>query len=427
MTLIAFGINHTTAPVSVRERVAFSPEEMATALRDLVSSTDLDEASILSTCNRTELLLGFDRDRLGDEMAQTQLLKWLSQYRSVNTDELSSVSYCHYDIDAFAHMSRVAAGLNSLVLGEPQILGQVKSAYAVAREAGTAQSELSQAFEQCFALAKNIRTQTAIGSNPVSVAFAAVSLSKRIFSRLDRSQALLIGAGETIELVAKHLAEQGVKSLVVANRTFERAEALADKFGAKPILLADIPDALKDSDIVISSTASQLPILGKGMVEQALKGRRHKPIFMVDIAVPRDIEEQVKELSDVYLYTVDDLKGIIDENIKARESEAVKAEEIISQGVQSFQQLLRSLDVVSTLRAYRQQAETTRDDELEKALKQLENGTRPEEVLASLARGLTNKLIHQPSVNMKKFAAHGSGDRVAWTQALLGIEIEDKG
>jgi glutamyl-tRNA reductase len=281
---------------------------------------------------------------------------------------------------------------------------------------------LGRLFQATFSTAKTVRTDTAIGENPVSVAFAAVSLAKQIFSDLHRSQALLIGAGETITLVARHLHEQGVKRIVVANRTLERASILAEEFGAHAVLLADMPQELVNSDIVISSTASQLPILGKGAVERALKQRRHKPIFMVDIAVPRDIEPEVGELDDVYLYTVDDLHEVVAENLKSRQGAAQAAEELVGAGVEDFMQRLRELAAVDVLRAYRQQAERQRDDELARALRLLQNGTSAEEALAQLARGLTNKLLHAPSVQLKKLSADGRFDALAVAQELFALD-----
>ena len=295
------------------------------------------------------------------------------------------------------------------------------SAYAVAREAGSVGPLLGRLFQATFSTAKTVRTDTAIGENPVSVAFAAVSLARQIFSNLQRSQALLIGAGETITLVARHLHEQGVKKIVVANRTLERASALAAELGAQAILLADIPDELHNSDIVISSTASQLPILGKGAVEQALKRRKHKPMFMVDIAVPRDIESQVGELDDVYLYTVDDLHEVVAENLKSRQGAAQAAEELVAAGTEDFMQRLRELAAVDVLKAYRQHAERIRDDELSKAQRLLANGASAEDVLAQLARGLTNKLLHAPSVQLKKLSAEGRVEALSMAQELFAL------
>lgn len=416
MAFLALGINHKTASVAVRERVAFTPEQMVEALQQLCRLTPSSEAAILSTCNRSELYLQLD------EMDVQAVLAWLAGYHGLPLSDLQACAYVHENEQAVRHMMRVACGLDSMILGEPQILGQLKSAYAVAREAGTVGPLLGRLFQATFSTAKSVRTDTAIGENPVSVAFAAVSLAKQIFADLHRSQALLIGAGETITLVARHLHEQGIKRIVVANRTLERASSLAEQFGAHAILLADIPDELINSDIVISSTASQLPILGKGAVERALKKRRHKPIFMVDIAVPRDIEPEVGELDDVYLYSVDDLHEVIEENLKSRQGAARAAEDMVAVGAEEFMARLRELAAVDVLRAYRQQAESLRDDELQKAQRQLANGASADEVLAQLARSLTNKLLHAPSVQLKKLSAEGRLDALALAQELFALD-----
>ncbi|MBD7978231.1 MULTISPECIES: glutamyl-tRNA reductase [Pseudomonas] len=419
MAFLALGINHKTASVDVRERVAFTPEQMVEALQQLCRLTSSGEAAILSTCNRSELYV---RQESPEADA---VLRWLADFHGLSLDDLRACAYVHTEDEAVRHMMRVACGLDSLVLGEPQILGQMKSAYAVAREAGTVGPLLGRLFQATFSTAKTVRTDTAIGENPVSVAFAAVSLAKQIFSNLQNSQALLIGAGETITLVARHLHEQGVKRIVVANRTLERASQLAAEFGARAVLLSEIPDELVGSDIVISSTASQLPILGKGAVERALKLRKHKPMFMVDIAVPRDIEPQVGELDDVYLYTVDDLHDVVEENLKSRQGAAQAAEELVTLGAGEFMVRLRELAAVDVLRAYRQQAEQLRNEELAKAQRLLANGGAPEDVLAQLARSLTNKLLHAPSVQLKKFSADGRGDALAVAQELFGLDEGD--
>jgi glutamyl-tRNA reductase len=419
MAFLALGINHKTASVDVRERVAFTPEQMVEALQQLCRLTSSGEAAILSTCNRSELYV-----RQESPQADA-VLRWLADFHGLSLDDLRACAYVHTEDEAVRHMMRVACGLDSLVLGEPQILGQMKSAYAVAREAGTVGPLLGRLFQATFSTAKTVRTDTAIGENPVSVAFAAVSLARQIFSNLQNSQALLIGAGETITLVARHLHEQGVKRIVVANRTLERASQLAAEFGARAVLLSEIPDELVNSDIVISSTASQLPILGKGAVERALKLRKHKPMFMVDIAVPRDIEPQVGELDDVYLYTVDDLHDVVQENLKSRQGAAQAAEELVTLGAGEFMVRLRELAAVDVLKAYRQQAEQLRNEELGKAQRLLANGGAPEDVLAQLARSLTNKLLHAPSVQLKKFSADGRGDALAVAQELFGLDEGD--
>lgn len=418
MTLLAFGINHTSAPLAIRERVAFAPEKVAQALHEAREKAGLVEVSILSTCNRTEIY--------ANSITQAEaLFNWLVAHTAISAQDLANCYYCYRDEDAVRHMMKVAGGLDSLVLGEPQILGQMKSAFAVAREAGTIGGELHSAFQQVFSIAKRVRTETAIGENPVSVAYAAVTLAQQIFSNLEQDTALLIGAGETIELVARHLVEQGIKQIIVANRTFDRAQRLALEFSGEAILLADIPDYLHRADIVISSTASQLPLLGKGAVEAALKKRKHKPMFMLDIAVPRDIEEQVGELGDVYLYTVDDLHSVIDKNKKSRVAAADKAEEIIAEGVELYRRNARALNAVATVKAYRRKAETLRDGELAKALRLLETGVGAEQVLQQFARNLTNKMIHAPTTVLKDASANGRLDMIQVAQELFDLSTDD--
>ncbi|WP_160154323.1 glutamyl-tRNA reductase [Microbulbifer sp. ALW1] len=415
MPILALGINHDSAPVAVRERVAFAPEVMPSALAEARAALDCPELAILSTCNRTEIY---------GEVTAESVLAWISNYHKVPLEQLTGCHYQFTDESAVRHMMRVACGLDSLVLGEPQILGQMKSAYAVARESGSVGSTLHNVFQQVFSVAKKVRTETAIGENPVSVAFAAVSLASRIFTDLGQQTALLIGAGETIELVARHLLDKGVKQLIVANRTLNRAQSLAQDFGAEAILLADIPNYLPRADIVISSTASQLPILGKGAVESALKQRRHRPMFMVDIAVPRDIESQVGKLDDVYLYTVDDLRGVIDEGKRLREKAAEAADEIVDAAARIFMREHRSLQAVDSIRSYRQQAQSVSKDELEKALVQLRTGGDPEQLLEQLARSLTNKLIHAPTVALRQATAEGDLERLRIAREIIGLAPE---
>ncbi|MCG7201056.1 glutamyl-tRNA reductase [Marinobacter pelagius] len=419
MALVTLGINHRTAPVELRERIAFTPERMEEAFAELRVASGASEAAILSTCNRTELYLA------GDDDCAPLVLRWLAGFHNLDAGELEEAVYVHRDADAVRHVMRVAAGLDSMVLGEPQIFGQLKDAYALARKYGASGSFLSRMFEQTFSVAKRVRTQTAIGENPVSVAYAAVSMAHHIFSDLSRNRALLIGAGKTIELVAQHLSEAGVKDFVVANRTLERAQSLAEAYGGKGIVLSEIPDYLADVDIIISSTASPLPILGKGAVERTLKKRKHRPYFMVDIAVPRDIEPEVASLADVYLYTVDDLRQVIEENIRSREGAAREAENLVTDGVQAFLNQLRALDAVSTLKQFRQRAETLRDAETEKALRALRNGGDPETVLRSLARGLTNKLLHEPSVQVRKATTEGRTEVTEWLRELHQLDTQE--
>ena len=419
MALVTLGINHRTAPVELRERVAFTPERMAEAFAELRATSGASEAAILSTCNRTELYLA------GDDDCAPAVLRWLAGFHDMEAADLEDVLYVHRDSDAVRHIMRVASGLDSMVLGEPQILGQLKDAYALAREHEASGAFLSRLFEHTFSVAKRVRTQTAIGENPVSVAYAAVSMAHHIFADMSRNRALLIGAGKTIELVARHLADAGVKNFLVANRTLERAQALADSRGGQGIMLSDIPEHLANVDIIISSTASPLPILGKGAVERALKKRKHRPYFMVDIAVPRDIEPEVGSLADVYLYTVDDLRQVIEENVRSREGAAREAENMVADGVQQFLSQLRALDAVSTLKQFRQRAEALRDGETEKAIRALRNGADPETVMRSMARGLTNKLLHEPSIQVRKAITEGRTEVTQWLRELHQLDVVD--
>jgi glutamyl-tRNA reductase len=421
MTLFVFGINHTTAPVDVREKLAFAPEITAPALQQLVSQTDISEAAILSTCNRTEVYGRFTTDGAQVDEPHLMIAQWLSDFHHVALDQVQYHSYFKKADQAVKHMMRVASGLDSMVLGEPQILGQLKSSFSVARQEKTATSHLIRMFQSAFNMAKYVRTHTAIGENPVSVAFAAVAMARQIFARLEDQTALLIGAGNTIELVARHLSDAGVKKIIVANRTLARAQELAHDFNAQAVLLADIPDHLATADIVITSTASQLPILGKGAVERALKQRKHKLMFMVDIAVPRDIEAEVAELDDVYLYTVDDLKDVIDEGMRSRQEAAKAAEVMIEEGLVSYLKYERSLDAVDTIRDYRQRMEAVRDDELERAMVLLSKGEDPQLVMQRLARGLTNKMMHAPTVQLKKASALGDDKSLALLQTMFDL------
>jgi len=419
MALLAVGLNHKTAPVQIRERVAFAPDQLPDTLRNLAAHTKISEAAILSTCNRTEMLCCIDT------ADSDVIIEWLREHREFSANELNPYMYIHPEQSAVRHMLRVASGLDSLVLGEPQILGQLKDAYSTAKDAGTVGTQLSKLFEYTFSVAKQVRTDTAIGASPVSVAFSAVSLSKQIFSDLSEHTALLIGAGETIELAARHLKESGIKRLIIANRTVAKAEALVKELEGYAITLGEIPAHLAEADIVISSTASQLPILGKGAVERAIKIRKHQPILMVDIAVPRDIEEEVGELDDVYLYTVDDLQEIIDEGLRSRQEAALQAEEIIDTQVAHFMGWLRSLDAVSTIRNYRSKIDMIREAELDKAKRMLAQGNDPEKVLSQLARGLTNKIVHTPSAQMKQAGFDGRSDLLDAARELLDLDTPE--
>ncbi|PTQ87222.1 glutamyl-tRNA reductase [Agitococcus lubricus] len=418
MGLIALGINHKTASVQLREKVAFLPDTLTQALQAACDSTGVSELAILSTCNRTEFY-GF-----GDN--SQAVLSWLSQQRHLSLHELKSSVYVYEEQDALRHLMRVASGLDSMVLGEPQIFGQVKVAYQHAQQAGTLGQKLDRVFQQTFSAVKRVRTETAIGANPVSIGFAAVQLAKQIFSDFQQTKALLVGAGEMISLVAKHLKEQGVQQITIANRSLERAENLAQELGgAKVVLLSDLADVLSQADIVISCTGSQLPVIGKGMVERALKKRRYRPMAMIDIAVPRDIEPEVDDLDDVYLYTVDDLESTIEENRRARQQAAQQAEQLIEQCAAQFLHEQRAQAAQGLVTAYRQQADEFRVAELAKAQQALAQGANPHEILERLSRSLMNKLVHSPSVQLKQAAAHNEHEKLKWAAQLLGLNSKD--
>ncbi len=426
MSLLALGINHKTAPVKIREQLSFAADTIMDALQDLVAQDAVDEAVILSTCNRTELYCQLNCSNDDTEQATQALILWLKTHHDLIDTDISQYLYLHPNKEAVKHLLRVASGLDSLVLGEPQILGQLKSAFSVAKESNAIGQFLNKLFQHTFSCAKQVRTDTAIGASPVSVAFASVSLAKQIFSNFKDHTALLIGAGETIELVARHLHESGIGRIIIANRTLEKAHTLAQEFNGYAISLSEIPSHLAEADIVISSTGSQLPILGKGTVEAAIKTRKHAPIFMVDIAVPRDIEEQVGDLEDVFLYTVDNLKEIIDEGLKSRQEAALKAEEIIDVEVSHFMGWLRSLNSISTMCLYREQSESIRQEVLENAKKQLSSGKDVELVLNDLTRQLMNKLIHKPCVQIKQAGKDGRNELVDAAIELFELQTDDQ-
>jgi glutamyl-tRNA reductase len=414
MALITLGLNHKTAPVDIRERVAFGPDIIVGALRSLLEQGRVDEGAILSTCNRTEIYCrADDADQVAD---------WLARFHGLELETIAPYLYYHREQESVRHLLRVASGLDSMVLGEPQILGQVKSAYQTACDAGATGKLLGRLFQHCFTVAKQVRTDTAIGRSPVSVAFAAVSLARQIFADLSKQTALLIGAGETIELAARHLEQQGIGRIIVANRTVERAHNLANQFGGYAIGLTEIHAHLAEADIVISSTASPLPVLGKGAVESALKKRRHRPMFMVDIAVPRDIEAEVGSLKDVYLYTVDDLQEVIEENMRSRQEAAEAAQEIIDLHTGEFMGWLRSLDAVNMIQDFRRQSEALRDEVLERALGQLRGGKSPEESLRFLAHTLTNKFLHAPSSRLRQASSEGELSLLQAAETLFRLK-----
>ncbi len=419
MQLFAFGLNHNTGPVEIREQVNFSPKRVKHALHDLIARELAQEVVIVSTCNRTELYYGLESD------TTQAIINWLSHYHNINSQLLCTHLYTYERADVVRHLLRVVCGLDSMILGEPQILGQIKSAYNTAREVGSTGRLLNKLFEHSFSVAKQVRTDTAIGSSPVSVAFAAVRLAQQIFGDLSRNTALLIGAGETIELAARHLHENQLSRMIVANRTIERARQLAKEFAGYAITLEEIPVHLAEADVVISSTASSLPILTQAEVKEAIKIRKHRPMFMVDIAVPRDIDPAVGDLEDVYLYSVDDLNEVIQENLRSREQAALKAEELIDTQVMHFMGWWNSLDVVDTICHLRDQAQETRHKLVAKAKRMIDNGKSPYDVIDYLAHTLTNTLMHTPCAQLRQAGYDGRDELVTVAQQLFQL-IDEK-
>ncbi len=413
MSLITLGINHKTAPLDLRERLAFTPQTLPEALLSLKKLNHIKEASILSTCNRTELYCVTTEDN------DQKLIDWFSCFHGLDVAQIRDHLYFYAHEETIRHAMEVASGLDSMVLGEPQIAGQMKDAYALANEHGTIGLLLGKLFQRAFAVSKQVRTDTEIGSSPVSVAFAAVNLARQIFGDLKKTTVLLVGAGETIELTARHLHTQGVKNIIIANRSVDRAKKLADEFQGEAISLQEIGQHLHRSDIVIASTASPLPIIGKGTVERALKKRKHEPVFMVDLAVPRDIEPEVNELDDVYLYSVDDLQSVIEENMENRQQAAEQARDIIDAQVTQFLDWQRSLGAVDIIAQIRKNTQNITNEVLQKAKKQLAAGQNPEDVLEFLANTLTNKFLHLPSTQLRLASQDKRNDVLTIAQDLF--------
>jgi glutamyl-tRNA reductase len=430
MSLITLGLNHKTTPLELREKLAFTPQNLREALNSLIKINGVTEAAILSTCNRTELYCALHSDNITDTEQHTgddqRLIEWFSGFHGLEPSALKSHIYIHDHKQSIRHAMEVASGLDSMVLGEPQITGQMKQAYVIASHEGTVGQLLGKLFQHAFSVAKQVRTDTAIGSSPVSVAFAATSLARQIFGELVDSSALMIGAGETIELAARHLQSQNIKKIIVANRSLERAQNLADEFDGEAINLQHIGDHLHRADIVIASTASPLPVLGKGTVERALKKRKHAPIFMVDLAVPRDIEPEVNSLDDVYLYSVDDLQEVIKENLQNRQQAAEQAHEIIDEKVEHYLDWQRSLVAVDVISELRSTAMEFSDAVLKKSIKQLSTGQDPEDVLAFMAHTLTNKFLHQPSTELRKAGEEERHDLIQAARRLFIDKSTDK-
>jgi len=416
MQLLAVGLNHTTAPVSLREQLALAPEQLGEAVQAArgwfarFNTHGEDEAALLSTCNRTEMYAASGAPDPLDASA-----RFLADYHQLNFSELRPHLYMLPQHDAVRHAFRVASGLDSMVLGEAQILGQMKDAVRVADQAGGLGTYLHQLFQRSFAVAKEVRSTTEIGAHSVSMAAAAVRLSERIFDSVSEQNVLFIGAGEMIELCATHFAAQNPKSITIANRTLERGELLANRFSGRAIRLADLPELLPQFDIVISSTASTLPLIGKGLVERAIKARRHRPMFMVDLAVPRDIEPEVGKLNDVFLYTVDDLADVVRSGVESRQAAVAQAEAIIDTRVQSFMHWVGDRAVVPVIRDLHESSEVLRLAELERAKKLLAKGEDVDAVLEALSKGLTAKFLHGPQQALHR----AQGDERARLASLL--------
>ncbi len=419
MALIALGLNHLSAPVALRERVAFAPEATGPALGELIAEPGVREAAILSTCNRTELYCNVDPG------AESSPFAWLHRHQSLGGANIDEFTYRHHDADAVRHLFRVATGLESMVLGEPQILGQVKDAYTLARGARALDTPLERLFQNTFAVAKRVRSDTRIGTNTVSVAFTAVRLAERVFADLAQACVLLIGAGETIELAARHLTEARARRLIVANRTLANAHALAGRFGGYAIELSDLERHLAEADIVISSTAAREPVLSRRMVAAAIAARRRRPMFLVDIAVPRDIDPDVGTLDDVFLYTIDDLRDVIDENLRSRQQAAREAEAMIELSVEHFMDWWRALDLRNPVGGLRRGAEADRDEVLARARNLLARGRTPDEALDYLAHALTNKLLHAPSANLRAAALRGDIELLRAAERLFEAGADD--
>lgn len=407
MTLWVLGLNHQTAPVELRERASFGGDALPRALASLRDTPQVAEAVLLSTCNRTELYAVAES---GDALAQ-----WLESHAG----QLQGYLYQHADADAVRHLFRVATGLDSMVLGEPQILGQVKDAWAVARDNGLLGQRLDRLFQQTFSVAKRARTDTRVGANPISVASTAVRLAQNSFARLEDSTVLLVGAGETIELAARHLSEGRVRRLLIANRTLAHAQELASRHGGVALPLTELERHLAEADVVFSATAAREPVISRAQVAAALKSRKHKPMLLFDLAVPRDIEAAVGELQDAFLYTVDDLERAVEDNRRSRREAAAEAEAIIELQVARFVETLQASAHQAPLRQLRAYGEATRTEMLDKARQQLANGKSAEEVLELLAHGLTNRLLHPPTAALRAAALSGDTELTRAAERLF--------
>ena len=417
MELFAFGVNHQTAPLSIREQVAFPANDLQPALRDLLERQPVSEAAIISTCNRTEVYCA--------TAEPAQVVGWLAQHHGLPADRLQASLYQLPRERAVSHVFRVASGLESMVIGEAQILGQMKQAVREAEAAGTLGTVLHKLFQQTFSVAKEVRTRTEIGASSVSLAAAAVRVAEGIFPSVAEQSVIFVGAGEMIDLCATHFCARAPRMVTFANRTLERSQALAERFAGRSIPLGDLPEHIAGHDIVVTCTASQLPIIGKGLIERALRARRHRPMLIVDLAVPRDVEPEVGRLGDVFLYTVDDLGRIVQEGFDQRRAAVSAAEAIITAGVSDFMHWLQGRRVVPAIRALRERAEQLRQYEVERAAKALARGDDPRAVLEALSQGLTNKFLHAPTSALNSANGEERDRLIATLDRLYAIPREE--
>lgn len=413
MKLLTIGINHKTTPLHLREQLVFAPEKLPLALQDLMQRQAVNEAVILSTCNRTELYT--------DATDRQWVMNWLAETQQLPLAVLQHHSYYYESQAALRHLLRVAVGLDSMVIGEPQIFGQLKNAFSLAQKVGAVGSQFERVFQTIFAASKQVRTETSIGANPVTLAYAVIHLAKQIYTDITANTALLIGAGEMIELMATHLHAQGVRQIIMANRDGQKAQQLAAKFNAQAITMSDIPVYLHQVDIVVTATASPLPILGKGAVESALKLRKHRPMLMVDLAVPRDIEPEIATLEDVYLNNLDDLQTILQENLQSRHEAAKQAEAVVELQALHCMRELHALKAADTIRAYRKKISHIADKELALALEQLQQGKDPQQLLQTFSQSLVQKIMHTPSAQLRQAAYDGQLELLLLAQRLFEL------
>ncbi len=411
MPLYALGVNHRTAGAAMRERLVLPAEQKPQALSSLLTQQAVNEAVVLSTCNRTEIYLYAD--------GQQDFSYWLADFFAIPLDELNGTTYQYQDEGAVQHLMRVASGLDSMVLGEPQVLGQIKEAYQLAKNHGSVGRQLTHLFPAVFSVSKEVRTSTAIGAHPVSMAYAVVHLAKRIFTDLSQCRVLLVGAGEMIQLVATHLHGSGVRQLMVANRTPERGSAMARALGAQLITIGEIPQHLPVVDILISATASSLPIIGKGMVERSFKKSKHRPLFMADLAMPRDIEPEVAEIDDVYLFHLDDLQTVLEESRDSRKQAATQAETMVELSVQHYMGQLRVFESAGIIRQFREQVTSLRDAKLAEAMAELQRGGCAATIMARLAHDLSNAIVHAPTKQLRKAAYDGDAKLLSLAKDLF--------